>query len=713
MFKASNFNNCLKQVILMELVMTNNDLNIDLIFYPLVISSNDISPLIVKPSDANIYFIPINQLPNCIKEIFLKFCSKNDEMPKTRAARAIAWAQDFELSKIVEVVSLKTLKTEPRVDFSKTYGIKLETQIHEIILRNRCTKKLPYMGKAVRLRMFNAVSKLTHSKIFPHENCRMIWDTLSQMILDKQPLTKEEKRAVSIRIIEYWREFALRTTIYAENGADSLNQLRMHVNSFKEWISPSFPNAEEFLVEMQSLINPWIDLFSFEYTDNDLLSFFLINFFKQNVQQVQKSIASIAVIPEGSSKNFKQRLILRAEILEAALEVPRENLTPQKSILGKIYAIPPLFHDQKWLEAYQGIIEVLKEYDQYVIDHNLRTKAGLGVNIAEMDLLRLIHFLRALRDDYKYLLKNGCLKELISEVALEEIKKANNSLVDLEPASLGKEFYQWAIELNTKKFSSLKDELRGISACWSDLKRIRGNFKVSGTQDKLDLLLRSIEEDPFEIVSQKFSEVDMSLEGIVNEWGLQLERLNYLIRNVTLSVALALDNPELPSLELNKIKNYFCEFNNRMEQLITPFNLLLNGMKYLFCSDENHLISPILKESNLELELFPTSKDYFQAFETAQTIQQPSEEMAKIDRDIESQIREIFREKKSEKSFDLLINTLRERKIPHSAEYGKGDHLKLRIGKQLIVIPLHETWKPGTLKSISNHVIDAVVELLD
>lgn len=719
------------------------------IFFPLLLSNN-----------TRIYFIPSSQLPEELRIPFLQTQSKENEMPIVeRKKRIEAWQMKYGRITVDEFINIKTLKltNQTTKEFQKVFpGKKL---LDEVKAQLNSGKKVVTFGEVKSyydpfFSDFEAqIGELFNSypQVMPHECFRMFWDTISQMALQNQNFTPEEKAILSRELVKYWEEVWYNVSLFcdllfenplAKAAVERGEELKRVFNSLGTYLSDVLPaNSEDFLEEMQKILEPLIRLCSLEFKIGPgYFALYLSLSTAKSLGQILKDQIQAVPSRELTSNKFRNWLDLRVELLKITREIASFHPHPTvQNVFSQIDGLASLFANRQWLLAHEAVSRLFNTLQVFVstravdkmIENNhigLVTSFDEAMQAATLSpitltkapsqegfkLCRVLHYLRSLNADFEYMLINGHLFELVSKEALELMQTGWPNVCNAFETSgtIGIPVSDWGKSLCKYEYPELSKSLKEVNDSWKRLKGVKASFEESNLQQKIEVLFKNIKEEQYESVSKTYNQISLDLEQLVLSWEQELRTFNQAICNCTQMAYLALVDSSLPRIELKVLKGCFIEFNTRFGQLIKPVNQFLNGFRQLICLDEtakitsNHLL--LNDNESLELAQFPTKKTYFQ---TLASLQETEATAISIEMDF-LELDELSSSAKSKKTIKEYLSILKKHQVPYSTAFGKGDHLKLFVGGKPVVMPLHTSWRPGTASSIENQFLEQLRDAL-
>lgn len=593
------------------------------------------------------------------------------------------------------------------------------------------------------------------SSLPPHESIYLIWDTLAQLIISNQKLDENLKEKYSIVIFEYWDNISLLISKAVYEGLtynhelsdeclkNALNQLSDITNFLK-----SQTNLDEQIINQLKKTQAPLQqvLKSVQKLSLEEKEIFFIQYFDFQSSTLA-NLAERHLYMDTSKKSLQIWLISRSSILEIHFKMLIQEGLFSFEYLNLCSETTKSLKEQNWLKAYEYIntlLEKIAEVNVFEIReirsvNEIRRVPEWTAKVNKTN--RGLKFASALLEDFKQIISQGNLYNVVSEVAYESLHKSYTALSPLSKNdSMIPEFELWIKTLKKEKFSDVQDVLKDLQHSWVKLKKIQedllSNKKI---KDSFNILFKNIENENYQHLIEDYSSLAYHLP--IKDWENELRQLNLNIKKLQDFCILIFTDPKSSKIDLNLLQKQFKLFNNRLKELIITPTKVLNSFQQLISMNHDEVKKYSrsttielhrFEEDSFTLNLFQTKKSYFDTlseqlskiqFETQDTnfeIEIITDEKTEKEDSLTSEdmgqplnpdlmtdkVTEIFQEHtKTRKIIKSLKSLFKEYNLLFNTQFGKGDHNKLYVNGIPIVLPEHKEWKPGTLHSIQNDVI--------
>ena len=624
------------------------------------------------------------------------------------------------------------------------------------------------------------------TNISPYEPMRTLWDVLSIAIIHEASNNPKEIVALTKIVLEHWEEifYLLRNVmdegithnpeLVTSNLTAIIKQCMGLRESLEQVMEKSNSKAQKSIGLIENIHLPLMKIL---HTANSLeddedrseVCQKLCDFLNQTLGDW----STCRVYMDNSKRVLQNWLLTRTNTIEIYFSMIESPSTEISGFYKSTQSITEAFKEHNWLAAYQqmnSLIDQMKVYTTptsylfYPSPHKGETIVLANITRGETQIIRIYQFVRALRNDFKTMITDGKLFQIFSEVAFKELKVSYDTIKTPlnKKEGMGKSLFNWAGKLSRVGYSELQDVIREMKETWTLLKDVRE--QVRGSKDleaSLSSLFEIIQSDKLEDLLKQNSEVFQQLVEPLQRWEDGLRQINQCIIKIQQYALLIVNDPSLPTINLEELQNEFNAFNERLEELIKPTTIFFNAYRHLICIKQNSSPSnsqpqssgqidlDFTKEGTFTLYLFETDSSIFSAIENQRQLlnqidgtatfeveeeangvdldsvtvteieeaQQPktllSSEQNEAPSTLTDQLQQIFQHNtKTRKIKRELKDLLRQVDVPFSTCFGKGDHNKLYVNGIPIVLPEHREWKPGTGRSIQNDLILQIQEAL-
>lgn len=606
------------------------------------------------------------------------------------------------------------------------------------------------------------------SELSPYEPMYLIWDTLSQLVIKKHSLNELQKENCTLVMLEYWTK--VRYSSYTFPLFGSTKNYEMATAFLNETIQllknlPSFLKErinfkhDKLCRELESVHSPLVNFFeSLGQLKLEELSIFFKELNDFNDTRLN-NLYECKINLNPSRRQIQEWLQKRLDCLILNLRLNSANPDLQ-SLLIDCEEIKTAFQKQNWLDAYNKICALYRQIIELnkpksVSLFNLaKGKIPFHLSRERMGFFRSFEYSKALYKEFLSVVSNGKLFNVVSEYAYEELQKSSKILeIPFSKKNiLHTEFKVWTSDLSGVNYKEIFDTLQVMKQAWKELKVIQAKFSPDGNiQKSLQILFQELDSQNYSELMHVYSKLSQEIKNPQDSWVQQLKILNQSIDKLQDHCILMLMDPQLPKIDLRILQSQFQLFNHRLAELIKPTTSFLNAFQQLICIDpaslkgvsegSNEIFLRFTDEGAFTLNLFETGDTYFSSLQTqleqirkfdnepliveieeeysesvpsddkeissSKTIEDEQSQTKKLTEDVEKIFQGNTKTRRIKKE---LIQLLKDYDINFNAKFGKGDHNKLYINGIPIVLPEHKEWKPGTLKSIQNSVIEMLQE---
>lgn len=715
-------------------------------------------------------FLPANLLPAYFLKKFLEFKTEKDYEPATPNERVRKWRR-IENTDAYEIASIcppkirnlkllaftarcggtlhEILKGSQTVDFSsvipsictkegtKNSGIQMsQTNKSNVIAfttdisgPNKEEHSLARLMAVALLDDFGVeVTKLINqygTQLHPNESVSLIWDILSQAVLKKAHFSAEETNRLSIALFNFWTSFHLHLFKARLGSDDDLVNAIDLLKQFEQSLSNNLPqNGGRFLRQLKQIKQPLLDLLIQGHRTVGILKQEFLLQLSQFLNKRLLKLANISLSLDSSRQLVRNWLEDQSHLLTLFQKTRDQS---EVILIGLSEEISTFIKEQQWLEAYTKIKAFTETLQSLSKERTFYQ-------------LRLEQFAKSLKEGFEYVIKTNQLFQIISEVAVEQIKDSCIAFQkENEPSQgLGTELIQWAQALKKQGSKDVFVALKTLQTAWKELKFARTELLTQELILHTKDFISQVEQNDYDKLPQNYLKIATQLNQFMPNWESSLKTLNLAIIQLQQASFLALTQPTLPQIDLCLVQKDFKEFNQRLGELIKPMLVFVNAFYEIICINKTSPQDSSFQfnEKNIVLQLFSEDESEFKNLRTLineinrlpeesviDIIEEPNIQEEPLDipaqelgvqlnsNSVESmnqEVKQIFKQVKITKIRQELFCYLNKHGIDFTQEPG-GKHTKIFINGKLIAMPTHTTaWAPGTAKSIRNAVLEGL-----
>lgn len=599
----------------------------------------------------------------------------------------------------------------------------------------------------------NDCINLLGKKVFPKESFAVHWDSLSQLILDKQPFSKSEKKQLALGLINFWTKLHWNLhaiQLYRSDARFYSLNLKLAVKLLSEVESQigALPgNSNEFICQIKQSLAPLLNLLqkglnlppNLTVTDS-----FGTTSCKDEFVQFVNALMSSTIERFGrgfenritSAKSNRNWLVVKANILKHYLVSKEQNFADIAALnlaLGK--KIPSLIIEEKWTEAYQCINSFNTSIEESICSANSPEVHKQTI----FYLIRAKSLVESLRNHFEFIVTQGGNVSFISEAALDQLKLSQKELLleTITPKNIGQEIYLWARSMGDRA-ANLLQTLKALKTCCANAKGLKEFILRDDINKGFTDLLKSVKKGNQREITTQYNALALQLKEALIDWKENLQQTNQLIIQIQREVFLLLADPNLPKIEISILQANCKAINQNLLTLVQPINIFFSAFQQLLRTENMDVKGSPSSDFTLAL-LQEQDGDFAPLIKLVQQLQKaplPDQVEETLDEDnmdfleiaeeipidkpgksIESQrfledFENVFLENKRRVLRKKIVTFLTNHQIPCSASYGKGDHELVYIGKYPIPIPRHKEIAIGTFKSIKEIMRDNLKDYL-
>ncbi|MFI5343022.1 MAG: hypothetical protein ACHQUC_02250 [Chlamydiales bacterium] len=611
--------------------------------------------------------------------------------------------------------------------------------------------------------------------VYPNQSIFLLWDLLSQSILEKHPMDDEEKRrSLSYALIHRWMQiqtsfsFFLEACRHFDVNCEGIN---CYINRIQQMLNTQImdgidPELAEKLKQVELPFKNIID-YLLTLSSKEDIKYFLTQFTPIHGGRL-RNVENFSLHLHFERESHKQSIEFRINLLKKYLiQSCISPISPEdKSRLIKYCEeIESFFKEHQWIVAYYKLLELvglLKKVSEYFQEQlnrptdspaitspiselqedssaNSEKELRLRYNISLYAANHYHTFGFDLLSDFGFLVSNNKLLSVISHEAKDEmIKNFETMAIPIAKRSQNP-LDKWLQDIIPMGGPDYKQNLSDFRNSWKALRKIQKQLiKDTEFTSLIQQLQEKIEKKDYQHLQTTYLLIAIRLKEPIQAWEEQLKRISSLVEGIQLTAIILFYNPSIPPIDAKVIKEGFSQFNAHLLRVVQPITQFINAFQQLICFDDpsssslpSSSSSPQLLFTNegktFSLTLFSEEEEYFEKLSTWSSkdkldneVQEPSITSSSAPAivpmaEIVAEVKKIFGATKSEKIEAEFFPFLDSHGIRYRIETGKGSHTKLFIGSSgvPIILPHHKEWKPGTKKSVENSLLEQLKVILE
>lgn len=703
----------------------------------------------------SILFVPASLLPAKERSDFLATKTSKDEYSKDPKLRFQQWRKDNPDSRVHEILQVKPFKISGMrsIEFMKKFKLSFDQVLKQALMQEGLRSNeisfdtdLKDSNKGLVIDSSDSLSMISGAEVLkaqdpeglyiirlikqfksdlvkiinefgqnllPEEPLILLWDSLSQCLLKKHLIDEKEKSQLAEELILLWNRVHLDLFFLKQRPECSANIIST-LNQFENKIADPFPGLSKDLKRIHWPLIKLLDAVNVIQSRNSRQLYHkeLDDLFSGTLNL----LGNITVKIDSSRSIIREWLENRVKTIIHLQKVALQSFSKSKLI----EVILSLVSRQEWGKAYHFIDALANDLE--VLTGNLFRNPGF-ISSENYPQIRIFYFIKALRQDFEFILREGLLFNKESEIFAEQ--KAALLAISEELAStgaMGLALYHWARKLKKQNQNEVLEAFQEFQKAWKKLKNLRLNLTARCPISDLTVC---IEKEEYQSLAPIYLVISNVTRMYLSKWENAIKKINTAINELQQFCFLAMADPSLPRLEASVLRSEFKIFNIRLELLVRPVAYFIHTFRYLIAQDQ-----PL--HDYLNLNVFSEDDKIFKSLEQLseklnsspqgfieikEEIEDPvelalpyseSKDLELQMANLEVQVNEIFNQTKIHKITSQLHQFLKELKVKFSQKHG-ARHLKLFINGVLVTMPTHYAeWKLGTSASIQNQVLDGL-----